>query len=90
MNDVNMGRIDAMILLADEAERQIAISMASQTNSNAPDMERVAGQLDLAYKLKLIDYPRRDVLLSQLREIVIRRREQMNEQRIAKLLERKG
>lgn len=74
------------IQLADEAERQIAMSMVKQTSSMAPSIDRVAGEIDLAFKLKLIDYPRRDLLLCQLREIVNHRRTQLREQRIARLL----
>lgn len=74
------------IQLADEAERQIAMSMVKQTSSMAPSMDRVAGEIDMAYKLKLIDYPRRDVLMGQLHEIVTYRRKQLNEQRNARVL----
>lgn len=90
MNDVNLGRIDAMILLADEAERQIAMSMVKQTSSMAPSIDRTAGEIDLAYKLKLIDYPRRDFLMGQLSEIVAYRRKQLNKQRTEKILAATG
>lgn len=67
-------------LLADYAEKSIAASMAQITGSIAPSVDRTAGEIDLAYKLKLIDYPRRDALLCQLREIVNARRQQLREQ----------
>lgn len=86
MNDVNLGRIDAMIILADEAEREIAASMARVAGSDAPTTERAYGEIDLAYKLKLIDYARRDVLMSQLRQVVSVRLNQLNEQRNARIL----
>lgn len=73
------------IQLADEAERQIAMSMVKQTSSMAPSMDRTAGEIDMAYKLKLIDYPRRDALMGQLNEIVTYRRKQLTEQRNARI-----
>lgn len=76
------------IQLADEAERQIAMSMVKQTSSMAPSIDRTAGEIDLAYKLKLIDYPRRDALMGQLNEIVTYRRKQLTEQRNARILAR--
>lgn len=90
MNDVNLGRIDAVILLADEAERQIAASMARVAGSNAPNIERTSGEIDLAYKLKLIDYARRDVLMNQLREIASARRKILLEERNSRILASAG
>lgn len=74
-------------LLADYAEQNIAASMAQVAGSIAPTVDRVAGEIDMAYKLKLIDYPRRDVLLCQLRVIVNNRRQQLREIHNARLLE---
>lgn len=74
------------VQLADEAERQIAMSMIRQTSSMAPAMDRVMGEIDMAYKLKLINYARRDVLVDQLQSIVAHRRRQLLEQRNARLL----
>lgn len=73
-------------LLADYAEKSIAASMAQVTGSIAPSIDRTAGEIDLAYKLKLIDYPRRDALLSQLHAIVNARRQQLREQANASLM----
>lgn len=73
-------------LLADHAEQNIAASMAQVAGSIAPTVDRVAGEIDMAYKLKLIDYPRRDVLLGQLRVVVNNRRAELREQQNAKLL----
>lgn len=73
-------------LLADYAEKAIAASMAQVAGSIAPTVDRVAGEIDMAYKLKLIDYPRRDVLLGQLRVIVNNRRQQLREQQNARML----
>lgn len=75
-----------LILLADEAERQIAASMARVAGSDAPTIERTSGEIDLAYKLKLIDYPRRGVLMGQLNEIVAYRRKQLLEERNARII----
>lgn len=74
-------------LLADYAEKAIAASMAQIAGSIAPTVDRVAGEIDMAYKLRLIDYPRRDVLLCQLRVIVNNRRQQLRELQNARLLE---
>lgn len=74
-------------LLGDEAERIISQSIAQVAGSIAPSIDRAAGEIDMAYKLHLIDYPRRDVLLGQLRVIVNNRRTQLREQHIARLLE---
>ena len=73
-------------LLADYAEKAIAASMAQVAGSIAPTVDRVAGEIDMAYKLKLIDYPRRDVLLGQLRVIVNNRRAVLREQQNARML----
>ena len=73
-------------LLADYAEKAIAASMAQVAGSIAPTVDRVAGEIDMAYKLKLIDYPRRDVLLCQLRVIVNNRRAELREQQNARML----
>jgi S-methylmethionine-dependent homocysteine/selenocysteine methylase len=73
-------------LLADYAEKAIAVSMAQIAGSIAPTVDRVAGEIDMAYKLKLIDYPRRDVLRSQLRVIVNNRRVELREQQNARML----
>lgn len=73
-------------LLADYAEKAIAASMAQVAGSIAPTVDRVAGEIDMAYKLKLIDYPRRDVLMGQLRVIVNNRRAELREQQNARML----
>jgi S-methylmethionine-dependent homocysteine/selenocysteine methylase len=73
-------------LLAEYAEQNIAASMAQVAGSIAPTGDRVAGEIDMAYKLKLIDYPRRDVLRSQLRVIVNNRRVELREQQNARML----
>ena len=73
-------------MLADYAEKAIAASMAQVAGSIAPTVDRVAGEIDMAYKLKLIDYPRRDVLLGQLRVIVNNRRAELREQQNARML----
>lgn len=74
------------IQLADEAEREIATSMARVAGSDAPTIERTYGEIDLAYKLNLIDYARRDMLLNQLREIASARRKILLEERNARIL----
>ncbi len=74
------------IELADEAERLIAESFAKVAASEGPSFDLYAGEINLAFKLKLIDYPRRDVLLGQLRAIVNNRREVLKAQHIARLL----
>jgi S-methylmethionine-dependent homocysteine/selenocysteine methylase len=73
-------------LLADKAEQAISQSIAQVAGSIAPSIDRAAGEIDMAYKLKLIDYPRRDFLLCQLRSVVNARRTQLREQHNAKLL----
>jgi hypothetical protein len=75
-------------LLADYAEKAIAASMAQIAGSVAPtiNMHRVTGEIDMALKLKLIDYPLRDVLIEQLRVIVAHRREELAQQELARKL----
>lgn len=73
-------------LLADEAERQISASMARVAGSDAPMTERVTGEIDLAYKLKLFDYARREALMSQLLNIASTRRKQLREKRNARII----
>lgn len=77
---------EAVMILADAAERNIAASIAQVAGSIAPSMDRTAGEIDLAYKLRLIDYPRRDALLTQLRAVVNHRRTELREQQAAKLV----
>lgn len=77
---------EEQIRFADMAERHICNSLAALTSSQAPLLDRVAGEIDLAYKLHLIDYPRRDVLMGQLRAIVNHRRDQLRKQHHARLL----
>lgn len=77
---------DHQIQMADLAERHICNSLAALTSSQAPLLDRVAGEIDLAYKLHLIDYPRRDALMGQLRSIVNHRREQLRKQHHARLM----
>lgn len=74
------------IAMADETERLIAKLLAKQAGSAAPAIDRTAGAIDLAYEQGFIDYPRRDVLMDQLRVIVNKRRHELLEQRHAKLL----
>lgn len=77
---------DHQIQMADLAERHICNSLAALTSSQAPLLDRVAGEIDLAYKLHLIDYPRRDALMGQLRSIVNHRRDQLRKQHHARLM----
>lgn len=85
-SDVNLGRSDMAIQLADEAERYISASMARVAGSEAPSMDRTMGEIDMAHKLKLIDYARRDVLVGQLREIVNERRSAIRQERHARIM----
>lgn len=61
-------------LLAEEAERHISETLAKIAASNAPLTERATGEIDMAYKLGLIDYERRQVLVEQLQAIAAFRR----------------
>lgn len=74
------------IELADKAEHYIAKTLAALTASEAPNPERAAGKIDLAYELELIDYPRRDELMCQLMVIVSHRRKQLNAERNAAII----
>lgn len=77
-------------LLADYAEKAIAASMAQIAGSVSPtiNLHRVTGEIDMALKLKLIDYPRHEALIEQLRVIVSRRREELCRQELARKLEK--
>lgn len=68
-------------LLADEAERHISETLAKIAASNAPLTERATGEIDLAYKLGLIDYARRQVLIDQLHRIAAFRRSELRKAR---------
>jgi len=76
----------ALELLADKAEQHISQSIARIAGSIAPSIDRAAGEIDMAYKLHLIDYPRREVLMTQLRAVVNYRRTQLRELHNARLL----
>ena len=61
-------------LMAEAAEFHIDSSIAFASHSAAPCTKRAAGEIDMAYKLKLIDYPRRNALIGQLQQAVSERR----------------
>lgn len=86
MMKLTMQNDSTLALLADYAEKAISASMAQIAGSVAPNIDRAAGEIDMAYKLKLIDYPRRDALLCQLRVIVNKRRTELREQHNARML----
>jgi len=77
-------------ILGDAAENNIAASIAQVAGSVSPSSaaDRTKGEIDMAYKLKLIDYPRRDLLLSQLRIVANHRRTELRKQQNQKILER--
>lgn len=77
---------DQLQKLSALAEQRIANAMAAQSASQAPTIEGTAGEITMAYKLGLIDYPRRDVLLCQLRQIVNHRRSQLCRQKNARII----
>lgn len=62
-------------------------SIASMRDSKQPDTLRplVAGEINMAYKLKLIDYIERDELMTQLLLACQTRREQLHRQKLARL-----
>ena len=62
-------------------------SIASMRDSKQPDALRplVAGEINMAYKLKLIDYVERDELMTQLLLACQARREQLHRQKLARL-----
>lgn len=66
-------------LLTEQAEQHISTSLARVSTSAAPSVHRIAGEIDMAYKLKLIDYPRRDFLLGELHQAVDARRTQLRQ-----------
>lgn len=70
------------------AELNISAELAKITASEVPCAKRVCAKIDFAYELKLIDYPRRDVLIGQAHELVRARREALNEARIKRLQEK--
>lgn len=73
-------------LLSEAAEKNISTSIARVAGSVVPSIDRTAGEIDMAYKLKLIGYPRRDVLMGQLSAVVNARRTELREQHHARLL----
>jgi uncharacterized protein YlaN (UPF0358 family) len=75
-----------MELLTEYAEKAIAASMAQVAGSVSPSIDRIAGEIDLACKLELIDKARRETLLCQLRVVVNTRRQQLREQQHSNLL----
>lgn len=77
---------EQMIQLADQAERHIAKTLTAVAVSQAPTFDGPAGEITMAYKLGLIDYPRRDELIGQLRVIVNYRRKQLNAERNAAII----
>jgi hypothetical protein len=80
-----MGISEYKIKLADEAERHISKTLTAVAASEAPTFEGAAGEITMAYKLGLIDYPRRDELICQLRVIVSYRRKQLRKQHLERL-----
>lgn len=83
-----MNSASTLELLADYAEKAISNSLAMVAGSVSPttNLHRVSGEIDMAYKLKLIDYPRHEALIEQLRVIVSRRREELCKQELARKL----
>ena len=62
-------------------------SITSVRDSRQPDTVRplIAGEINMAYKLKLIDYVERDELMTQLLLACQSRREQLHRQKLARL-----
>lgn len=65
----------------------ISESITSVRDSRQPDTVRplIAGEINMAYKLKLIDYVERDELMKQLLLACQSRREQLHRQKLARL-----
>lgn len=62
-------------------------SITSVRESRQPDTVRplIAGEINMAYKLRLIDYVERDELMTQLLLACQSRREQLHRQKLARL-----
>ena len=62
-------------------------SITSVRDSRQPDTVRplIAGEINMAYKLKLIDYVERDELMTHLLLACQSRREQLHRQKLARL-----
>lgn len=84
---VLQGAGDLGIRLADKAERVISASIASVSASSAPCMTHTIGMIDMALALELIGAEQASNLKDQLRRVFNYRRTQLNEQRIARILE---
>lgn len=69
------------------AKAIIQDSIASLINSDSPDTVRamIAGEINMAYKLGLIDYTERDRVMTVLHNACISRRETLHRERLARL-----
>lgn len=70
------------------AEQCIAEQMGKLAASQNPTMDYCAGMIDLAYVQGNYGKERRDLLLEQLRRVVNNRRQELQKQRMARLMER--
>lgn len=72
------------------AEHCIAEQMGKLAASQHPTMDYCAGMIDLGYVLGAYGKERRDLLLEQLRRVVNNRRQELQQQRLARPLEKKA
>jgi len=66
----------------------IRASIAKLATSDGPDAlrPRLAGEIDMAFKLRLIDYTERDELMAMMLDACLARREQLHQARLAQQL----
>lgn len=70
-----------------DAKAIIAESIARLHKADAPDAlrPRIAGEIDMAYKLGLISYQERDALTIHMIGECVRRREELHRAKLARL-----
>ena len=70
-----------------DAKAIITESIAKLQKADAPDAlrPRIAGEIDMAYKLGLIDYEERDAAMNNMLNECIRRREELHRAKLARL-----
>lgn len=74
----------------DQAEKAIESQLQAVSVSREPSMDYCAGMIDLAYAMGHLGKERRDSLLEQLRQTVNKRRGELHQQRISRILEVKA
>lgn len=75
------------IAKAEKAKAVIIASIAGLARAESPDTVRplVAGEINMAYKLGLIDYPERDHLMNNMVSACARRRNELHRAKLARL-----